>query len=146
MSTFDGSKVNGLANALQSQMAASAPLNSPEFFDYIQEKYPWDFLNHVESLDADYVKEALRTNACRTHVIKIPGYSYNTATKTWSDSTEEIEIPLILCFEGGATNSYVRILFGNYIFEVSVSVEEDAETHDKRLLVGEYHWYKVSLN
>lgn len=28
MSTFDGSKVNGLANALQSQMAASAPLNS----------------------------------------------------------------------------------------------------------------------
>lgn len=146
MSTFDGSKVNGLANALQSQMAASAPLNSPEFFDYIQENYPYDFRGCVESLDAAYVKEALRTNACRAHVIKIPGYSYNTETKTWSNSTEEIEIPLILCFEGGATNSYVRILFGNYIFEVSVLVEEDAVNHDKRLIVGEHVWHKVSLN
>lgn len=146
MSTFDGSKVNGLANALQSKMAASVPLNSPEFFDYIQENYPYDFRGCVESLDADYVEEALRTNACRTHVIKIPGYSYNTETKTWSNSTEEIEIPLILCFEGGATNSYVRILFGNYIFKVSVAIEKNAETQTNMLVVGEYHWYKVSLN
>lgn len=69
MSTFDGSKVNGLANALQSQMTASAPLNSQEFFDYIQENYPWDFLRRVESLDAAYVEEALQKKTPAGHTL-----------------------------------------------------------------------------
>lgn len=146
MSAFDGSKVNGLANALQSKMAASAPLNSPEFFDYIQENYTNTFRNEIMNLRTEYVKTALNTCACRSFTVKVPSYSYDANTGTWSEEAEQGDLPLIMCFNVIDHNGFVSILFGNYVFEIPVSIEEDIETGDARLVVGEHVWYKVSLN
>ena len=148
MSTFDGSKVNGLANALQSKMAASAPLNSPEFFDYIQENYPNAFRNEIAGLDSQYVKTALSTNACRSFTVQVPSYSYDAATGSWSEEAMPGDLPLVMCFNASDNSNYgnVIILFGNYVFEIPVSVVTDADTGSKVVVIGEYHWYKVSLN
>ncbi len=149
MSTFDGSKVNGLANALQSQMAASNPLNSPEFFDYIQENYANTFRDEImRHLDSEYVKTALNTNACRSFTVKVPSYSYDATAGTWSEKAMPGDLPLVMCFNASDDSSSgdVIILFGNYAFQLAVSIEHDSEMDRDLVVVGDPVWYKVSLN
>ena len=146
MSTFDGSKVNGLANALQSQMAASAPLNSPEFFDYIQKNYTNTFRNEIASLDFEYVNTMFNTCACRSFTVKVPIYSYNPDTGSWSEEAVQGDLPLIMCFNVIDHQGFVNILFGNYVFKLKVSIQEDSSTGETVVVIGEHHWYKISLN
>lgn len=146
MSTFDGSKVNGLANALQSKMAASAPLNSPEFFDYIQENYTNVFRNEIARLDFEYVNTMFNTSACRSFTVKVPSYSYDADTGTWSEEAEQGDLPLIMCFNIIDHQGFVNILFGNYIFKLEVSIQEDPSTGETVVVIGDYRWYKISLN
>lgn len=144
--SFDGSKVNGLANALQSQMAASAPLNSPEFFDYIQENYTNAFRNEIASLNSEYVMTALNTQACRSFAVKVPSYLYNANTGTWSEEAEQEDLALIMCFYVLDHQGFVNILFGNYVFKLEVRVATDSDTGSNVVVIGDYHWYKISLN
>lgn len=122
------------------------PLNSPEFFDYIQENYTAAFRNEIMRLNVEYVNTMLNTCACRSFSVKVPSYSYDAAAGTWSEEAEQEDLPLIMCFNVVDHQGFVNILFGNYVFEIPVSIVEDVESGTTRVLIGEYVWYKVSLN
>lgn len=127
-------------------MAVSNPMNSPEFFDYIQENYTDAFRNEIANLDAEYVNTAFNTKACRSFSVKVPSYSYDAATGTWSEEAVQRDLPLIMCFNIVDSNRFVSILFGNYVFKIDVSIETDSESGTAMVVYGERRWYKVSLN
>lgn len=150
MSTFDGSKVNGLANALMNKLEQSEnddALDSISCFKYFKDRIPI-LLSRVDptKLTSAITKsfdESFDYNAPIFAINSLVSYySYDSENDTWEteardDSFGLYYIPVYLVEPWAANMATVRVIIGNYIYRGLLSTTND------KIIVSDSQWGKI---
>lgn len=154
MSTFDGSKVNGLANALQSYVAVSNPINSETSFEYFKNVIP----DMLKSIDSDRFTNAMQASSNADWNLPLLGgadwlsyYEYNEENGTWGTEIKKgnkmarYYIPIHMIEPLSENSAVFELIIGIYTYTVTLTLESDAYTGDRTIVVENGKWAKIAF-